>query len=149
MIIKWMSDNACTTLSTFANWVDGTSELKAAILKHTTMKDSVLQLARLRMAWREADAAITRGVKRTAEGLEDYAKGGKGQGGYKDKGKGKVEYEFQGKGKDEEFKGKGKVEYEFKGKGKDEDAKGKGKDNLYVRTYVVSSGCYEITCQSM
>ena len=71
VIIKWMTDNACTTLSIFANWVDGTSELKEAIPKHTNMKDSAPQLARLRMAWREADAAIARGVKRTAEGLED------------------------------------------------------------------------------
>ena len=71
-IITWMGDNGCTDVSTFANWVDETKELKEAILDQCPQsKDSRTQKARLSMAWREADAATTRGVKRTAEGLEE------------------------------------------------------------------------------
>ena len=69
-IITWMENNGCTDVPTFANWVDETKELQVAILDQCAeSKDSRMQKSRLSMAWREADAATTRGVKRTAEGL--------------------------------------------------------------------------------
>ena len=69
--IKAMIDMECLTLANFANWVDERSQLKEAILsKVETRKNDQSELAKLKQAWREADASFARGVKRQADGLE-------------------------------------------------------------------------------
>ena len=70
-IVKWLEDNQCLSIENFANWVDARSEIEAKILAKTPKSSDVAQLARLKQAWREADAHATRGVKRAAEGLAE------------------------------------------------------------------------------
>jgi hypothetical protein len=53
--------------------VDTKTELPDAILNQSLQKDSVSQLAKLKQAWREAEAHTSRGVRRSAEGLADEA----------------------------------------------------------------------------
>ena len=67
---KWLEDNGCRSIANFANWVDSRAEITTAIHDKTAKKGDAADLAKLKQAWREADAHITRGVKRTAEGLD-------------------------------------------------------------------------------
>jgi uncharacterized membrane protein YgcG len=60
---------ACYTVENFANWVDTRCQLEARILNLTDLKGDPGQLARLKQAWRQADSNITRGIKRSSEGL--------------------------------------------------------------------------------
>lgn len=72
--VKWLEDNHCLTVANFANWVDSKSEIKDMIhQKIPSVKDNVADLANTKMAWREADAQVSRGVKRAADGLESEA----------------------------------------------------------------------------
>ena len=70
-VLQWCGANGCETVPTFANWVDARSELAAHLLDKTECKDDRAQLAALKQAWREADAATTRAIKRKAEGLSE------------------------------------------------------------------------------
>ena len=72
--VKWLESKGCLTVGHFANWVDSKSEIKDAIHKNIpTMKDNHSDLSKTKMAWREAEAQISRGVKRSAEGLDNEA----------------------------------------------------------------------------
>ena len=53
-----MTANECTTIKFFANWVDNRGELPDKLLKPTPQKDNQGQLARLKQAWREAEAFV-------------------------------------------------------------------------------------------
>jgi len=68
--VNWLQDKGCLTVANFANWVDSRAEIAFKIHDKTPKKDDAADLSRLKQAWREADASITRGVKRTAEGLD-------------------------------------------------------------------------------
>ena len=64
-----LPDTGCFSVEHFANWVDNKSELDKAILALTPCRGNPSQLARLRQAWRKADSNVSRGIKRSAEGL--------------------------------------------------------------------------------
>ena len=71
---KWLETQGCLTIANFANWVDAKAEIKEAIhSKIASMKDNAADLAKTKQAWREADATVSRGVKRAAEGLDNEA----------------------------------------------------------------------------
>ena len=59
------------TVKDLANWVDEPNELQAALLDGSSFKDDRQAKARLKMAWREASAQVSRAVKRTSEGCAD------------------------------------------------------------------------------
>ena len=61
----------CTSLAVFANWVEGRNDLRDAFMSATDKKDDAGQLARLKMAWRQAEAMVEKGLKRTSEGLTE------------------------------------------------------------------------------
>ena len=72
--VKWLETAGCLTIANFANWVDAKAEVKEAIhSKIESMKNNAADLARTKQAWREADATVSRGVKRAAEGLDNEA----------------------------------------------------------------------------
>ena len=72
---EWMRGNGCHTLKRFANWCDAKSELEESLLaKVDGMTDDRSALAALKQSWREADALVTRSLKRGAEGLAEEAK---------------------------------------------------------------------------
>ena len=58
----------CLGIEDFANWMEDRSGLKAVFLDGTNMKDDPGQLARIKMAWRQADAMTTRALGRQASG---------------------------------------------------------------------------------
>jgi len=61
---------SCDTLEAFANWC-GRDEIKANILDGCqAFKDDKAQLARLKMAWRVAEAKVTRDLERSSRGIE-------------------------------------------------------------------------------
>ena len=67
---EWMVKAECNTQTAFANWLDDKKDAKAKIMDHIPeMKDNEGQLARLKQAWHEADAAVTRAIKRSADNL--------------------------------------------------------------------------------
>ena len=72
-ILDHMKDLECNSVSVFANWVEKKEDLKRAILDATPKKDDPSALARLKMAWRQAEAVVDRGVKRSSEGLTEEA----------------------------------------------------------------------------
>ena len=55
-VTKWLSEapQDCHEIKHFANMVDDSSQLKTAVLQHTSQKDHIGQLARLKQAWKEA-----------------------------------------------------------------------------------------------
>ena len=58
------------TTEAFANSVDYAKEV-IGFVSPTTLKDDKPAFALLKQAWKEADATVTRGIKRMAEGLAD------------------------------------------------------------------------------
>ena len=71
-IMKWLGDNNCLTTKNFANWCDAPKDVQANILDNiASHKTSRAALADLKMAWRECDATVARGVKRLSEGLSE------------------------------------------------------------------------------
>jgi hypothetical protein len=69
-IIEQMTKMGCTSMQVFAKLVDNRNELKVAILNQcASVKDDLAEGAKLKQAWREADAHIARGIKRANEGL--------------------------------------------------------------------------------
>jgi len=61
----------CLTVEDFANWVDKREDLKVAFIDQTDQKDVPAQTARIKMAWRQAEAVVQKGLKRTSEGLSE------------------------------------------------------------------------------
>ena len=51
--------------------VDDSSQLKTAVLQHTSQKDHIGQLARLKQAWKEADGINQTRLKRISQGITD------------------------------------------------------------------------------
>ena len=60
-----------TTIKMFANRFESRNEVITLFLSTTKFKDSGANIANLKQAWREADSAVTRGLKRSAEGLPE------------------------------------------------------------------------------
>eukprot|EP00435_Cladocopium_sp_Y103_P072531 s1255_g40.t1 len=61
----------CHEIKHFANMVDEASELKAAVLDHTSQKDNIGQLARLKQAWKEASGINQTRLKRIGQGIAE------------------------------------------------------------------------------
>ena len=73
-VITYMSGQGCVTLKKFANWVDNKNEFKTAVMDNVTDHvDDRASFAGLKQAFREASAIVDRMVKRTAEGLSEFA----------------------------------------------------------------------------
>lgn len=69
-----MATLGCTTVKIFANWVESRSEIQEHLLNACAAhRANRAALAGLKQAWREADALISRGVKRGMEGLSEEA----------------------------------------------------------------------------
>ena len=58
------------TVANFANFVDDKKELRKEVLEHTNFKDDNGMLAKLKQAWREAEAQTERAITRSASGLD-------------------------------------------------------------------------------
>ena len=64
------ADVGCLAIRAFANWVDSRTDIESKILaKIPSHKDNRSQLARLKQAWREADAVVTRQVACQSQSL--------------------------------------------------------------------------------
>ena len=70
-IAQHLANIRCVTLVTFANMCDDKKDVKATFLAGTAYADDCAALANLKMAWREAETIISRGLKRSADGLAD------------------------------------------------------------------------------
>ena len=70
-IDTYLVSKGCLTVNKFACWVDTGKELKAIIIDKVKDIDAEEQLASLKMAWRQAEAKVSRAFKRQAEGLSD------------------------------------------------------------------------------
>lgn len=72
-VAKWLSEapQDCHEIKHFANMVDDSSQLKTAVLQHTSQKDHIGQLARLKQAWKEADGINQTRLKRISQGITD------------------------------------------------------------------------------
>jgi len=70
-IADYLEAKTCLKVETFANWVKDREEVTTKILMKTDHKDDEPQAARLKMAWRQAEAATDRALKRSAEGLDN------------------------------------------------------------------------------
>ena len=69
-VIAFLGESGCKELSSFSNWVEQKAELKQAVIDKTPKKDDPGELAKLKQAWREAEALNSRSLKRAAEGLQ-------------------------------------------------------------------------------
>ena len=71
-IRKFFITKTILTLKNFANYVDEKKELKDAITEQIqSMKGDTTELSKLKMAWREAETIVARGLKRSSEGISD------------------------------------------------------------------------------
>ena len=71
-VLARMVANKCTTIESFANWVDDKKELKAHFIDNQHLgDDEAAQTSRLKMAWRQADAWVAKKLKRTSEGMTE------------------------------------------------------------------------------
>ena len=68
-VSEYLTKAGCLSVAQLANWVDKKEDLLEAVLKRTDLKDDQSQLASLKMAWREAEAVTSRGLKRATEAL--------------------------------------------------------------------------------
>ena len=70
-IVTWMAEpsTGCFSVDIFANWVVEKKELQENILAKTNLRDDSGKLARLKMAWRQVEAMVARGIKRSSDGL--------------------------------------------------------------------------------
>ena len=62
-----------TTIKQFANYFENKGEVNTLFLSQTAHKDNGEYIANLKMAWREAEAAVSRSLKRAAEGMPEEA----------------------------------------------------------------------------
>jgi hypothetical protein len=75
-IINWLGDAAqqCYSIKSFANWVDERSDIDKYVVQCVpSQKTSRSQIAAVKQAWREAEGIVSRGLKRSAEGLSEEA----------------------------------------------------------------------------
>ena len=72
-VTKRMTEANCLNVGHFANWVDSRVELHDAFLKGTADDKDTAQLARLKTSWREAEAAYSKKLKRSSEGVREEA----------------------------------------------------------------------------
>ena len=72
-VLAWLANSPqdCTDIKLFANIVDEASQLKNSILQHTSQKDNLGQLARLKQAWKEAESINQTKLKRLGQGLAE------------------------------------------------------------------------------
>jgi len=69
-----LATSGCCTAKQFANWVDRKEDLQSAVLDDVpSFRSNRAALAALKQSWREVDAIVARGVKRSAEGLTEEA----------------------------------------------------------------------------
>ncbi len=69
-IISYMTSAGCTSICTFTNWCDSRSALDEAFARHiASTKQDVSQAAKMRQAWREAEAQVSRSLKRMSDGM--------------------------------------------------------------------------------
>jgi len=72
-VIDQFAAAKCVSIDHFANWAEDAAAVQVAFLANTAFKDDPGQKARLRMAWRSAEAIVAKKLKRCAEGLADEA----------------------------------------------------------------------------
>ena len=72
-VCNWLaaSPQDCYEIKHFANMVDESTQVNATILQHTSQKDNVGQLARLKQAWKEANGINQTRLKRLGQGLAE------------------------------------------------------------------------------
>ena len=72
-ITTWLaaSPQDCREIKHFANLVDEAPQINAALLQHTSQKDNLGQLARLKQAWKEANGINQTRLKRLGQGLTE------------------------------------------------------------------------------
>ena len=76
-ITDWLKDQGCESVEELGNWVDKTADLAPKILDKLPQDVKgddqwvQAQTSRLRLAWRQADAITSRGIKRMAEGISE------------------------------------------------------------------------------
>jgi len=73
IIVDAMADKNCNSLEDLANWVETRDKLDEHFINHTSLKDDGAQKARLRMAWRQAEAITARSLERVSQGLATEA----------------------------------------------------------------------------
>jgi len=61
----------CLSLEDFANWVEDRNQLHTHFLLATSQKDENAQLAKIKMAWRQAEALCAKALERKAAGQHD------------------------------------------------------------------------------
>ena len=69
-IADYLKEKKVVTIANFANFVDDKKELRREVLDHTHFKDDLGMLAKLKQAWREAEAQTERAITRSASGLD-------------------------------------------------------------------------------
>ena len=68
-IIQWMVNHDVITTNQFANYLEARNEVQTKILDQVTpQRGSPGQLARVKMAWRQAEAVCARGLDRLSAG---------------------------------------------------------------------------------
>ena len=68
-IIQWMTTHDVLTTNQFANYLESRNEVQTKILDQvTSQRASPGQLARVKMAWRQAEAVCARGLDRLSAG---------------------------------------------------------------------------------
>ena len=74
-VCNWLaaSPQDCHDIKVFANIVDEANQLKSTVLSHTSQKDNIGQLARLKQAWKEADGINQTRLKRLGQGIAEDA----------------------------------------------------------------------------
>ena len=71
---EWFKTIGCTSMKHFANWVDSRNEMAALVEAAVPKcKDSKMELANVKQAWRECDEKVRVQLKRSAEGLNEEA----------------------------------------------------------------------------
>ena len=70
VIADFLKSKGAVTIANFANYVDDKKELRREVLEHTSFKDDNGMLAKLKQAWREAEAQTERAITRSASGLD-------------------------------------------------------------------------------
>ena len=73
IIMDAMGAKNCNTLEDLANWVETRDKLDEHFINHTDLKNDGAQKARLRMAWRQAEAVTARSLERVSQGLANEA----------------------------------------------------------------------------
>ena len=70
-VIDFIVTKGCKHQKAFANWVDKKEDVKSAFFDECPQKTVTEVLAAIKQSWREAEAMVARGVKRTADGISE------------------------------------------------------------------------------